>query len=446
MTKLFGTDGVRGIANRDLTAELALNLGRAAVKMIPGNCTERPTFIIGMDSRISSKMLESALACGMASMGADVLLAGVLPTPGIACLVRNLNLTGGAVISASHNPVEYNGIKFFTGDGFKLTDEMEEKIESIIKAGGIQEDLPVGDKVGRIYERYDSALYYEAYLKEIPGMNFDGIRVAMDCANGAASRIAPDVLADLGVDLVVFNSHPTGTNINVKCGSTYPEFLQEMMKTGRFDAGIAFDGDADRMIAVDETGGIIDGDMMMNMFSRSLLDENKLDNNFLITTVMSNLGLENALKNTGIKMIRADVGDRYVLEEMKKRGAILGGEQSGHIIFLEYNTTGDGIITAIMLLKTMKKTGKKLSELGKMMKVFPQILKNVEVKDKNKIMNAPSFREYLQKKQDETGDRFRILVRPSGTEPLVRVMAEGPDIESTEKLVDEICDRVVEII
>lgn len=446
MTRLFGTDGVRGIANRDLTPELAIDLGRAAVKMIAGNYNERPTFIIGMDTRISSKMLESALASGMASMGADVLLAGILPTPGIACLVRNLNLTGGAVISASHNPVEYNGIKFFSGDGFKLTDEMEVRMESIIKFGVIHGDLPVGDKVGRIFERYDSVLYYEAYLKEIPGMSFDGIRVAMDCANGAASRIAPDVLTDLGADLVVFNSHPTGTNINVISGSTYPEFLQEIMKTGRFDAGLAFDGDADRLIAVDETGGIIDGDMMMNMFSRSLPDENKLDNNILITTVMSNLGLEKALKDTGIKMIRANVGDRNVLEEMKKRGASLGGEQSGHIIFLKYNTTGDGIITAIMLLKTMKKTGKKLSELGKMMKVYPQILKNIEVKDKNKIMNDPSFQEYLRKKQDEAGDKFRILVRPSGTEPLIRVMAEGPDIGSTGRLVDEICEKVIEII
>jgi len=446
MARLFGTDGVRGIANRELTPETAINLGRALVKLISKESIERPTFIIGMDTRISNKMLEGALASGIASMGADVLLAGVLPTAGIACLVKNLNLTGGAMISASHNPFEYNGIKFFSGDGFKLTDEMEEKIESIMKSGIKGNELPVGNKVGRIYERYDSVLYYEAYLKEIPGMSFDGIRIAMDCSNGAASRIAPDVLTELGGDLVVFNSHPTGTNINVECGSTCPEFLQEIMKTGRFDVGFAFDGDADRLIAVDETGEIIDGDMMMNIFSRILLEEGKLQNKILITTVMSNLGLEEALKDTNVKMIRADVGDRYVLEEMKKHGAVLGGEQSGHIIFLDYNTTGDGIITAIMLLKAMKKTGKKLSELGKMMKVYPQILKNIEVENKDEIMNNPAFREYLQRKQDEAVDKFRILVRPSGTEPLIRVMAEGPDIESTERLVDEICGKMIEII
>lgn len=444
MGKLFGTDGVRGIANKDLKPELAMKLGMAAVQLLKDSSGGKPAFLIGRDTRISGDMLESALAAGMASMGADVYLAGIIPTPAVAYLIRNLGLSGGAVISASHNSMEYNGIKFFSTEGFKLSEELEEEIETLIMDKDFPKSRGVGESIGRTKILLETPQYYENFVKSIAKVRFEEFSIAMDCANGAAHMLAPGIFHDLGADVQAFNAHPSGTNINRNCGSTNPEFLQEVLKTGRFDLGLAFDGDADRLVAVDETGHIVDGDALIHIFARYLAQEDKLPGNIVVTTIMSNLGLETSLSEEGINMVRTNVGDRNVLKEMLMRGAVLGGEQSGHIIFLEYNTTGDGIITALMLMKALKKSGKKLSELRSRMNIYPQVQKSVGVANKEEILKDETLRTLIKLKQEESRGKYRIVVRASGTEPLIRVMAEGPDLRATEMLVDEIFSEIKE--
>lgn len=445
MRKIFGTDGVRGIANRDLTVETAVRIGRAAAYLMKMKNGEKSTFLIGRDTRLSGDMLESAMASGINSMGVDVLLGGVLPTPAVAYLVRSMNLAGGVVISASHNPYEYNGIKIFSRDGFKLSDETEEKIEKIIISDDLAGALPTGERIGRINILMDAQRRYMDFLERTINTRFDNLLIAVDCAHGAAYQVGPNILAELGAHVVAFNVHPTGTNINHGCGSTHPQLLQEVMKSGRFNIGLAFDGDADRLIAVDETGEVIDGDLMMNIFAWSLAEAGQLPGNHVVATVMSNIGLEKALADNSIQMIRAKVGDRYVLEEMIRHGAVLGGEKSGHIIFLDHNTTGDGILSALMLLNAVKKTGKTLSQLKNMMTVYPQAMENVSVKDKKEIMENKELLAYIREKEEAVKGKFRILVRQSGTEPLVRVMAEGPDSDSTRELVQDISGKIREI-
>jgi len=445
MKKIFGTDGVRGIANDDLTPELTLKLGKAIGFLLNDRSGKKSTYLIGRDTRISGDMLEAALSAGLASTGADVFLAGVIPTPTVAYLVRTLGLAGGAVISASHNAMEYNGIKFFSSDGLKLTRNVEDQIASIIKSDIFPGQKVLGEKLGRIKILLDTPQYYESYVKSIIPMGLEGFSIAMDCANGASHMMAPGIFSSLGAQVVAFNAHPSGVNINLNCGSTHPEFLRDVMKTGRFDAGLAFDGDADRLIAVDETGELVDGDDMMNILARNLAKEGKLPGEMIVTTVMSNIGLEKALEEVGLKMIRTDVGDRNVLREMISNGVILGGEQSGHIIFLEYSTTGDGIITGLMLLKAMKESGKKLSELRKLMVHYPQVLKNVQVEDKSGIIKYADFPSFLDKMEEKGRGEYRILVRPSGTEPLIRIMVEGPDLEFADKMAKEIYTKVKEI-
>ncbi|MCE1247535.1 MAG: phosphoglucosamine mutase [Firmicutes bacterium] len=439
---LFGTDGVRGIANRDLSPELALKLGRAAALFMKDKSGRKSTFLIGKDTRLSSDMLEGALCAGITSTGADVLLAGTLPTPAVAYLSRNAKITGGVMITASHNPMEYNGIKFFSRDGFKLSDEAEKQIEDMVLSDEFKPELPCGQDLGQVKHYNHAKSKYKQYVKSLMNFDFSGLLVAVDCANGASFDLAPEVLAELGANVVAFNTHPNGSNINANCGSTYPGLLQDVMKTGKFDVGLAFDGDADRLIAVDNTGEVVDGDMMLSIFAKTLAAQGKLPENTVVATVMSNMGLEKALSDENIKLIRSNVGDRYVLTEMIKSGSVIGGEQSGHIIFLEYNTTGDGIITGCMLLKFLKESGKHLSELKNLMTVFPQVTKNIRNERKSEILRLPDWNEYIAKKNQETGGNYRILVRPSGTEPLIRVMAEGPDRESTTVIVEEICNKI----
>jgi phosphoglucosamine mutase len=440
----FGTDGIRGEANRELTPELAMKTGKAAACFaIRNNNTKTPVFIIGKDTRLSGDMIEGALSAGITSMGCHVIQAGVIPTPAVAFLTRSPNIDCGVVISASHNPARDNGIKFFSGEGFKFSESEEQQIEKII----IDEEYekiqrPHGDLVGRVTIHNEASQRYGNYVQSRAYTGLEGLSVVMDCANGATSKIAPTIFSELGVQVVDINNNPTGTNINLNCGSTHPELLRCIINNGTFDAGLAFDGDGDRLIAVDEKGEIVDGDEMMSIFAHHYKENKLLKNDIIVSTVMSNIGLEKSLKEAGISLHRTNVGDRHVLEEMRKTGALIGGEQSGHIIFLNDNTTGDGIITALHLLMILKETGKPLSLLKASMKKYPQVLKNIRVSDKNKVLENCEFLYYLKEKQEKSSNQYRLLIRASGTEPKIRVMAEGPDEKSTEKLVDEVCHEI----
>ena len=387
-------------------------------------------------------MLESALAAGICSVGADVICLGVIPTPGVAYLTRELGADAGVVISASHNPMEDNGIKFFAGNGFKLPDELEEEIEDIIIS---KRELPspTGPDVGKVAYLADALERYASYLKEQVGTNLKGKKIVVDCANGAAFSLAPKVLADLGAEVIPCFNQPDGTNINAGCGSTHPEKLMEMVKEYGADLGIAHDGDADRMLAVDEKGRLIDGDMIMVICAIYLKSKGELPGNRLVVTVMSNLGLHIALKEKGIEILQTKVGDRYVLEKMLETGAVLGGEQSGHIIFSQFNTTGDGVATALQLLKVMTETGQPLSQLADQMVRLPQVLMNVRVKDKSALENNIPVKEAVKIVERTLGSGGRVLIRTSGTEPLVRVMAEGPDAAKLKELVQSIVDVVI---
>ncbi|MGI6451818.1 MAG: phosphoglucosamine mutase [Desulfitobacteriia bacterium] len=439
MGRLFGTDGVRGEANKELTPELAFRLGKAGAYVL-GKGQKKTKIVIGKDTRISGDMLEAALIAGICSMGADVMRVGVLPTPGIAYLTRTLQAAAGVVISASHNPYQDNGIKFFAGSGFKLPDEVEDEIEQTL---GVLDKLevPAGCEIGRIVEVENALDRYTDFLcgTAVP---LTGMKIVLDCAHGAASVVGPKVLARLGAKVIPIFNQPDGVNINVRCGSTHPESLAEEVLQHGADVGLACDGDADRIIAVDENGQIIDGDYIMVICALALKEKGKLARDTLVVTVMSNLGLHKAVKNAGLKVYETKVGDRYVLEKLLETGTVLGGEQSGHIIFLEHNTTGDGLLSALQLLTVLKEKKAKLSELASQMERFPQVLLNTKVRDKEVIMNDELVKAKVREVQEHLGEEGRILVRPSGTEALIRVMLEGQDEQELEKLAGE----VVEVI
>lgn len=441
MSRIFGTDGIRGIANKELTPELAFELGRSVAYVLASQY-EEPVITIGKDTRISGDMLEAALAAGICSSGVDVYLLGVVPTPAIAYLTRHLKAHAGAVISASHNKMEDNGIKFFNKYGYKLSDEIEDEISSFVLERKDELPRPTGKNVGRIILLDKGKDIYSSFLKKFFSDNLNGMKIVVDSANGAASGVMPKLLKDLGAEVISLSDEPNGTNINDDCGSTHMENLRDHVIQYKADIGIAHDGDADRMLAVDELGRLVDGDKIMAICSKYLKDKGKLTDNKLVGTVMSNLGLRKFCQEEGIEFIATNVGDRYVLEELQKNGGIIGGEQSGHVIFKEFNTTGDGPLTALFLLKVLKESGKKMSQLADMMKTYPQVLVNVKVKDKDKGMENKVFIDGVKEAEALLGDRGRILVRPSGTEPLIRIMAEGEDIEEIEELVSKLARKL----
>lgn len=426
---LFGTDGVRGIANEELTVELAYKLGKVGAYVLASdsNLGNRPKVLVGMDTRISGDMLKSALVAGLCSMGANVINLGVIPTPAVSYLVKSYKADAGVVISASHNSFEFNGIKFFNNKGHKLSDEMEERIESIILNKTEEFDLPTGEGIGTETTVSNAADDYVNYIKNTIDNDFKGLKVAIDCANGAVFKVAPKGLRELGAEVFVINDKPNGVNINKNCGSTHMEELKGFVKKTNADIGLAFDGDADRVLAVDEKGNLIDGDQIMSIIGLDLKKKGKLSKDTIVTTVMSNLGLDMMAKREGFNTVKTKVGDRYVLENMIKNGYILGGEQSGHIIFLEYNTTGDGLLIGVQLLNILKSSGKKLSELASKMQVLPQVLKNAKVKNdkKNLYLEDKVICNMYKKLEEEFAGEGRVLIRASGTEPLIRVMIEG---------------------
>ncbi len=430
MARLFGTDGVRGIANSELTCELAFKLGQAGAAVLASN-VRRPTILIARDTRISGKMLEAALMAGICSVGGRAMLLGVLPTPGVAYLTRFYEADAGVMISASHNTVEYNGIKFFDRNGCKLPDALEDRIEEIIRGDvPLPITLPTGVSVGRIIRNATNAQrQYIEYLKSTTQVRFDGLRVVLDCAHGAASVIAPIVFQELGADVSAYYHEPDGTNINEYCGSTYPKRLQDLVSELGADIGLAFDGDADRLMAVDRRGQIVDGDKVMAISAVHLKKQNRLTKNTLVATVMSNMGLDIAMKKQGIQLIKTRVGDRYVLEEMLDKGYNLGGEQSGHVIFLDHNTTGDGIITAIQLVTAMVESKQSLAQLASVMQVLPQaqISAKVAGDKRDAVLAHADVKAMMAAIEKKYEGRGRLLVRPSGTEPVIRVMIEGPD-------------------
>ncbi|MGD7046001.1 phosphoglucosamine mutase [Jeotgalibacillus proteolyticus] len=441
MGKYFGTDGVRGVANAELTPELAFKLGRFGGYVLTKETT-RPKVLIGRDTRISGHMLEGALVAGLLSIGAEVMRLGVISTPGVAFLTKAMGAQAGVMISASHNPVPDNGIKFFGPDGFKLTDEQENEIEALIDAEQDETPRPVGGDLGIVTDYFEGGQKYLQYLKQTADEDFSGIHVALDCAHGATSAHATHLFADLDADLSTMGASPNGLNINEGVGSTHPEALAAFVKEKNADVGLAFDGDGDRIIAVDENGKIVDGDQIMFICAKHLKSEARLKHNTLVSTVMSNLGFYKGLEAEGITSIQTAVGDRYVVEEMKKHNYTLGGEQSGHIIFLDYNTTGDGLLTGLHLVNIMKVTGKKLSELAGEMEIFPQKLVNIRVSDKHGVTDNDRVKAVIQEVEAEMNGNGRILVRPSGTEPLVRVMAEAQTAELCEAYVNRIAEVV----
>lgn len=429
MGRLFGTDGVRGIANSELTAELAYKLGQAGAYVLTAETKHTPKILVGMDTRISGDLLEAALVAGICSVGAEAICLGIIPTPAVAYLTRFYKADAGVVISASHNPFEFNGIKFFNNNGYKLPDATEERIEGIILDNAENIPMPLGTEVGFKSEKEDALEDYIAFVKSTINCDLKGLKVAVDCANGAAYEAAPIALFELGADVCVINNEPDGININSGCGSTHLGQLQKFVKESNADIGLAFDGDADRVLVVDEKGNTVDGDQIMAIIGLELSRAGKLAKNTIVATVMSNLGFDIMAKREGLNVAKTKVGDRYVLEEMLDKGYVLGGEQSGHVIFLEHNTTGDGLLTALQLLCTLKNSGKKLSELTSIMQILPQVLKNAKVKNdnKHKYMEDNLIAKMCKDLESEFNGEGRVLIRPSGTEPLVRVMIEGKD-------------------
>lgn len=445
MGRLFGTDGVRGVANSELTPELAFSLGKAGAYVLSKESEKKPTFLIGMDTRISGDMLENALSAGILAVGGDVIKVGVLPTPAIAHLVKHYDADAGIVISASHNPYEYNGIKFFNSEGFKLDDSIEEEIEDIILRQIDVNSHITHDQIGKCREADDNALdIYVKFLESTADFTLKGRKIVLDCANGAAYQAARMVYDRLGANTVTIGVNPNGININDGCGSTHPELLQEaVIREGAF-IGLAYDGDADRLIAVDEKGRIIDGDKLICICAKMLKEEGRLAKNLVTGTVMSNIGFHKYLKDMGCETRATDVGDRYVLEDMLKTGGIIGGEQSGHIIFLDKTTTGDGILSSIQLVRAVLKSGKNASELSDEIKIYPQVLVNAKVTNENKkrYMEDEEVVKAFDEVSAKLGDTGRLLVRPSGTEPLVRVMIEGEDTESITEMAEELADML----
>ncbi|WP_284141596.1 phosphoglucosamine mutase [Virgibacillus sp. LDC-1] len=444
MGKYFGTDGVRGIANKGLTPELAFKLGRFGGYVLTKD-TPKPRVLIGRDTRVSGHMLEGALVAGLLSIGAEVMRLGVISTPGVAYLTRATSSQAGVMISASHNPVEDNGIKFFGPDGFKLLDEQEDEIEKLLE-GEDTLPRPIGEDIGVVNDYFEGGQKYLSFLKDTVETDFAGIRVALDCAHGATSSLATHLFADLEADIFSIGSSPNGLNINDGYGSTHPEALQAFVLEKGADIGLAFDGDGDRLIAVDEKGQIVDGDQIMYICGKYMNDKGFLRHHTVVSTVMSNIGFYKALETHGMRSDKTAVGDRYVMEEMRKGGYNLGGEQSGHIIFLDHTTTGDGMLSAIQLVNVMKETGKPLSELAGEMTIYPQILKNVKVVDKQEALSNPRILEEIEKVEKDLGDQGRVLVRPSGTEPLVRVMVEAPTKEACQKYVDQVANVIQELL
>ncbi len=448
MKKLFGTDGVRGVANIEpMTVETAMQLGRAVAYHFK-NKERRHKIIIGKDTRLSCYMLENALVAGICSMGVDALLIGPLPTPGIAFITQSMRADAGAVISASHNLFHDNGIKFFGRDGFKLSDELERRIEDLIFSKEIDHLRPTATDVGKAFRIDDARGRYVVFLKDTfpRELSLDGLRIILDCANGAAYRVAPTVFSELGAEVISLGVNPNGENINFNCGSLHPEIISEKVREYRADIGIALDGDGDRVIFTDENGRIVDGDHVMAVCATDMIGRGCLKNNTLVATIMSNLGLEIAVKRAGGTMLRTQVGDRYVVEEMRSGGYNLGGEQSGHIVFLDYNTTGDGIITTLQLLAIMQRSGRTLSDLAGVMKRVPQILLNVRVKEKVPLEDITEITEAVRSVEDVLGEEGRVVLRYSGTEPLARVMIEGMDEGIIRAQANAIADRIRSIL
>lgn len=442
MVTLFGTDGVRGVVNATLMPELAYQMGRAAGAYFSRAGGSR-RFLIGRDTRISGGMIEAALAAGLCSSGVSVDLAGIIPTPGVAYLTRIRDYDAGVVISASHNPFPDNGIKFFDGHGYKLPDATEEEIENLLRhVEGPDIPRPTGAEIGQIRHVPDLADEYRAYVLSTVKADFTGMKIVTDSANGAASRFLPGILSELGAEVTALSCTPNGVNINDGCGSTHIERLQEEVVRLGADCGIANDGDADRCLFVDEKGQVLDGDHIMIINALHMKAEGRLKDDMVVGTVMSNLGFSKALEANGCHTVSTQVGDRYVLEEMRKHGYSIGGEQSGHIIFTDFNTTGDGLITAVQTLSVLKAAGRPLSELGGVMTDYPQILKNVEVYSKNGWEDNELIAAAIEAGREELGTEGRILVRASGTEPLIRVMGEGPSEEQLERIVDDIASVV----
>ena len=444
MARLFGTDGVRGEANVSLTPELAYRLGRAATIYFGRDTEEQPLILIGRDTRLSGEMFEAALTAGICSAGGRAMLAGVIPTPAIAYLARRHKAKAGIVISASHNPFHDNGIKFFGGDGYKLPDAVEDELEAIVHKLEENDDMarPTGENIGHIEYRTDLLNQYIEFVISTCQERFDGMKVVLDCSNGAAYQVMPKVLRELGAKVKVIHALPNGVNINDKCGSTHMESLQKAVVENNADFGIAHDGDADRCLCVDEKGQIIDGDHILVMCAQDMMKKGTLPHNTVVSTVMANIGFHKAIKEAGGRVEVTQVGDRYVLENMLKSGYKIGGEQSGHIIFTDYSTTGDGPITALQVLASLKRSGRKASELTALMTTYPQLLVNVRVATKEGWEDNKAIAEAIAKGEAELGNDGRILVRPSGTEPLIRVMAEGPDQAQLETICNAIADVV----
>lgn len=431
MGRLFGTDGVRGIANQELTVQMAFLLGQAGAYVLTKENKHKPTIVIGRDTRLSGEMLEAAMIAGICSVGADAMSMGIMPTPAVSYLTREYEADAGVVISASHNPVEFNGIKFFNRDGYKLSDAIEDEIEALVLANNEGVELPVGTGIGRHIVREECIYDYIRFAKRQINTSFEGMKIVIDCANGASYVSAPRTLRELGAEVFIIHNEPDGTNINKQCGSTHMGDLQSYVKQVGADIGLAFDGDADRCLAVDENGKKVEGDEIMAICGLHMKEQGTLRKSTVVATVMSNLGLFIMGKNNGLAIKQTAVGDRYVLEEMLKNDYNLGGEQSGHIIFLDENTTGDGLLTALHLLEVMKMTGKKLSDLASCMDVLPQILVNAHVSNekKNAYKEDAEILEAIRVLEDQYSGEGRVLIRPSGTEPLVRVMIEGKDQE-----------------
>ena len=445
MGRLFGTDGARGVANSELTCELAMKIGRAAAMVLTESCAHKPKVLIGMDTRASSHMLAAAIGAGLCSVGADVLIIDVVPTPAVAFLVKEYDYDAGVMISASHNPCEYNGIKIFQGNGYKLPDELENEIEEIILDETKVPPVVLGGDVGKISFSSKAVDDYIFHLAMTADGDFKGMKIALDCANGSASVTARALFTRLGAKCCIINETPNGTNINENCGSTHLEQFQKFVVENKCDIGFAFDGDADRLLVVDENGEVVDGDKIIAVCSKFMKENNKLKNNTAVVTVMSNMGFFKFCEKNGINCVKTKVGDRYVLEEMVKNGYAIGGEQSGHIIFLDYATTGDGQMSAIQVLNVLKSTGKKISKLASEMQVYPQVLINVRVSNfgKARLDKDEEVQLAIREASEELGDTGRVLVRVSGTEPLVRVMLEGEDYNQIKSLAESIA-KVIE--
>ena len=448
MARMFGTDGVRGVAGSELTIELATQLGQAGAYVLTKEQEHQPTIIVGCDTRISGGMLASALMAGICSVGANAIYVGVIPTPAIAYLTRKHKVDAGVVISASHNPMEFNGIKFFNGDGYKLSDALEDEIEALIRSHMEGVTLPTGSGVGRIDYRFDLRDEYVEFMKKCVPVNLKGLKIVVDCAEGASYYTSVRALEDLGADLIPIHITPDGTNINANCGSTHMDELQARVVYEKADLGIAFDGDADRMLAVDENGKIVDGDQLMAICGNYMKEKGTLKKNTIVVTVMTNLGFTLMGEKSGIHVEKTKVGDRYVLENMLQNGYNIGGEQSGHIIFLDDNTTGDGLLSALHLLQVMVETGRSLSDLASVMEVLPQALVNAKVPNhkKDKFMEYTEISDAIRQVEEKFNGEGRVLIRPSGTEPLVRVMIEGKNQEEIDKEAKKLADLITKIM